>query len=145
MYKILNFTNSDVYIPAKTPIAKASNSVNQIFEDPHHTPELNTIDSNLSTQQTDTLSPEQYIQKAKYLGFHLNDSDLTPQQKDKMLEFLGKNSVFATKMDEIGTYHDYEHYIDTDDSPTIRQRYYRTSPKMRQEIDKFLTCSKMTF
>ena len=137
VYKILNYTNSDVCIPAKTPIAKASNSVNQIFEDPDHTPEINTIDSNLSAQQTHTLSPDQYIQKAKDLGFHLNDSDLTPQQKDKMLEFLGKNSdVFATKMDEIGTYHDYEHYIDTGDSPTIRQRYYRTSPKMRQEIDR---------
>ena len=49
-----------------------------------------------------------------------------------MQEFLGKNSdIFTNNMDEIGTHHGYEHYIDTGDSPIIRQSYYSTSPKTR--------------
>ena len=74
------------------------------------------------------------------MGFHLNDSDLASTQKQQMQEFLGKNSdIFANNMDEISTYHGNEHCIDTGDSPIIRQRYYRTSPKTRQEIDRQIT------
>ena len=141
VYKVLNYTNSDVYIPPNTPIATASNSVKQICEDPDHSkPQLNTVDKPQETHQTDEQTSQQYIQKAKDLGFHLNDSDLTSTQKQQMQEFLGKNSdIFAKKMDDIGKYHGYEHYIDTGDSPLIRQRYYRTSPKTRQEIDRQIT------
>ena len=141
VYKVLNYTNSDVYIPPNTPIATPSNSVKQICADPDHSkPQLNTVDKHQETHQTDEQTSQQYIQKAKDLGFHLNDSDLTSTQKQQMQEFLSKNSdIFAKNMDDIGTYHGYEHYIDTGDSPLIRQRYYRTSPKTRQEIDRQIT------
>ena len=140
--RLFNFTNSTVTLPTHTPVALAAQSIAHIFEEQSN-PNLHEVCTTTHTHQQNTdknntqEQSEHYIAKAKRLGFDLHDSDLTDSQKTELLIFLGKNSdVFASKPSELGTYEDYEHYIDTGTAPPIRQRYYRTSPKIRQEIDR---------
>ena len=67
VYKVLNYRNSDVYIPTNKPIATASTSVKQICEDPDHSkPQLNTVDKHQETHQTYEQTSQQYIQKVKH-------------------------------------------------------------------------------
>ena len=140
--RIFNFTNSTVTLPANTNVAIATQSIAHIYEEPTSSPcEVYTT---THSQTTDKISQQEnsdhFVSEAKKLGFDLHDSDLTESQKTQLLIFLGKNAdVFATKPSELGTYEEYEHYIDTGTAPPIRQRYYRTSPKIRQEINRFLT------
>ena len=137
--RLFNFTNSTVTLPANTTVALATQSITHIYEE--STSSQHEVCTTTPLQTTEKISPQEnshhYITKAKKLGFDLHDSDLTESQKTQLLIFLGKNAdVFATKPSELGTYEEYEHYIDTGTTPPIRQRYYRTSPKIRQEIDK---------
>ena len=68
----------------------------------------------------------------------MENSDLDSNQKEKFLAFLGKNrNVFVKDLSELGCCKNfYEHKIDTGDAKPIRQRFNRTNPKQRAEIDR---------
>jgi transposase InsO family protein len=91
-------------------------------------------------QATDNKLPlpgAHYERIARDMGFSLTDSDLTPEQKSELFQFLGKHrSNFATNLSEIGCTSIYEHRIDTGDALPVKQRAYRTTPAIRKEIDK---------
>ena len=70
-------------------------------------------------------------------GLNIAKADLSPDQKERLLEFLAANrSAFATDLSELGSATLGEHAIDTGDSPSIRQRHYRANPEVKKEIDK---------
>ena len=70
-------------------------------------------------------------------GLNMDQADLPPDQKERLLEFLAANrSAFATDLSELGSATLGEHVIDTGDSPPIKQRQYRANPEMKKEIDK---------
>jgi hypothetical protein len=71
------------------------------------------------------------------LNFDLSNSVLNDTQKQQLLELLGRNrDVFATSISELGCTDRYYHHIDTGDASPITQRFYRTSPAMKEEISK---------
>ena len=62
--------------------------------------------------------------------------ELSVSDTRKMEDFLTANSdVFALDMSQLGCTHRMEHTIDTGDAPPKTMRFYRASPKVRQEID----------
>ncbi|PIK50157.1 Retrovirus-related Pol polyprotein from transposon [Apostichopus japonicus] len=96
--------------------------------------EAGTIASSACEGNRDYL---QNIDYAKELGFTLDDSDLSKENKESLLAFLGQNrDVFARNLSELGTTNVHNHYIDTGDAPAQRSRFYRTSPQVKAEIER---------
>jgi hypothetical protein len=94
-----------------------------------------TVNSTTSSQQT-TNSQADNISTAKQLNVKISDT-LTKTQSNKLLETIGKNrDVFATCVEELGCYKDYQHVINTGDSPAVKHQFYRTSPDKKQEIER---------
>ena len=141
MFRVFNFTNSTVHLPANTPVALGEQSIETIYEDTDCHENVYTVTHNTNTDALSTTQDsDKYIEQARKLGFDLQESDLTDSQKKQLLILLGQNTdVFATNPTELGTYEDYEHYIDIGTAQPMRQKYYRTSPKIRQEINKQIT------
>ncbi|MES9903532.1 MAG: reverse transcriptase domain-containing protein, partial [Sedimenticola sp.] len=84
-------------------------------------------------------SDEDLIKIAKDLGISLDDSDLSPDQKQSLLTFIGKNrDVFAKDTSELGCTNLHHHRIETGDAAPQRQRFYRTSPQVNDEIGKHI-------
>ncbi|XP_069128989.1 uncharacterized protein [Argopecten irradians] len=137
VYQVLNPTNKMVELKAKQPIAMVKQiEQNQIFDDLPLQDGSNKVTpvSSISTKTNNTDSAN--VQKAKDIGISIENSDLTTEQKNKLLSFLGKNrDVFAKDMSELGTTNLYFHEIDTGEAKPIKQRFYRTSPGAKREIE----------
>ena len=70
-------------------------------------------------------------------GLNIDQANLSPDQKERLLEFLAANRcAFVTDLSELGSATLGEHIIDTGDSPPIKQRQCRANPEMKKEIDK---------
>lgn len=83
---------------------------------------------------TDSVNPSEILND---LGISMTNSDLTTDQKNKLMEFLAQNKlVFARDTNELGTTDLHFHRIDTGDAKPVHQRFYRTSPAHKAEIDK---------
>ncbi|CAC5387772.1 unnamed protein product [Mytilus coruscus] len=83
---------------------------------------------------------QKYIEIAKSLNFDFSNSDLTPEQKQKlmvMLKFTNRD-VFAINLSELGCTDLHPHRIDTGDAAPVRQRFYRQSPAMKTESSKHI-------
>ena len=107
------------------------------------------IDSSFPTQDIDTkvISPQSvnsvdtptennqaahnYMQVAKELNIDLSNSDLTEDQKLRLLTCIGQNrQVFATNLSELGSTSVYKHRIDTVDDVPVTSRHYRLSKEI---------------
>lgn len=64
----------------------------------------------------------------------MNDSDLTLDHKNQLIGFLAENRAVFAK--ELGTTDVHFHTIDTGDAKPVHQRFYRSSPAQKAEIDK---------
>lgn len=106
MLQILNPTPSDVRIQAHKIIAKISSvDTNAIYSLDDVTPNVSNCDEQSSTSKASDSSG---------LTFDLQNSCLSPQEKQKLLTFLQANkSIFATSLKELGCTHLYKHHIDT--------------------------------
>ena len=74
------------------------------------------------------------------LNFNLNDSTLSPEQRDCLLKLLHKNSnIFSRGPYDIGRTHLQEHKIELQENATpVRMPFYKQNPKMRRETEKIL-------
>ena len=71
------------------------------------------------------------------LTFEMTYSDLDENQKAQLNKIL-KNyrSTFAVNMKELGATHEHHHHIDTGSAKPVSQRFYRASPKIREEMER---------
>ena len=93
------------------------------------TPDVNSVDRNNDCKvNTGNVLYE--------LGINLENSDLSPIEKDQLQDFLArKRNTFAKDINELETANVPYHTIDTQNAHQIRQRFYRTSSTMKKEID----------
>jgi hypothetical protein len=136
MYKVINPTNVEIKLHHKQHIGQWIPVSTETYIHNLDTSESCTINS-MEDTCTETLSEEAIKQIISELGIDLSNSDLTPKQCDELQKFIASNrDVFAKDLTELGTTNVHFHEIDTGDAHPVRQRFYRTSPKMKQEIDR---------
>ena len=129
---VMNPTSDDISLYANTPVGQFHSVIGQkgeLFELPLKEPEsVNLINSKDQPAKLD---------KSAELEFDLSDSDLTSDQMKEvqglLLEF---SDVFSKHPNDYGRTDILQHNIDTGDSPPIRQRAYRVSPKLHNEFKK---------
>ncbi|CAC5378615.1 unnamed protein product [Mytilus coruscus] len=131
-YRLMNPTNSTVYIPRRTKIAKAetiqSNRVTKFTEG--SSAPINSLSETTSNQLCSKFSD---------LGFNLDNLELIPEQKQQIQNFLIQNrDIFAKDLSELGHTNLHYHTIYTGDAKPISAAPYRQSPQMRRELDKQL-------
>ncbi|MES9884237.1 MAG: RNase H-like domain-containing protein, partial [Sedimenticola sp.] len=140
--RILNPTNRTITLrPGKVLATIQPLSAADIEKDDQHI--KTEANGNISGETVNTCDSggdrgdEQYIRLAEELDFNFESSDLTPAEKQTFLAFLGRNrDVFAKDLSELGCTDLYQHKIETGDAPAVRQRFYRTNPKQKAEIDR---------
>ena len=136
-YRIMNTTMEPLTLPGRTMIGlynKLPNDAIQFYLNPDASQSMPTVMS-MDTTKNDT--NQKYIQIAEELGFDLNNSDLTDEQKQTLLVVLGQNrDVFAKDISELGCTNLHHHVIDTGNAPPVSQRFYRTTPEKKEEIEK---------
>lgn len=137
-YKILNTTNHSVSLPKGTPVATVTLLAEENISRPINQPDTNNTDMN-AIDALDDETKTNYRKLADELNFDLSQTDLTSEQKDDLLIFLGKNrKVFAKDLSELGRTSIYHHKIHTGDNPPVKRRFYRTTPATKRELDKKL-------
>ncbi|ESO96676.1 hypothetical protein LOTGIDRAFT_176569 [Lottia gigantea] len=110
IYQLLNPTNVEIRIPNRAILATA-----QKIDDNTKTVDINDNESSLNN--VNIMSTSTSTNDNNKLDFDLSDSDLSNEEKDKLITFLNNHrSVFATNLKELGTTNRYEHYIDTGDN-----------------------------
>ena len=141
-YRLMNPTALPVFLKANTRISVLSeadcSSVIKVtdHEDSLNSENLNSV-YNVNVESSGTLTNEQYIKIARDLGINLDDADLTSEQKEKLLIFIGKNrKCFAKDFSELGLTNLYSHKIETGDSKPVKQAPYRQNPEMRRETER---------
>ncbi len=165
-YRLLNFNDSPIDLPNGCLVAIASAAdvvseqgehVNQPLSSVDPAPVLansghyqnstsNGIPNPLHKKYDDNNVDEGYSpldipneEEVDFSSFDFSDSDLTRDQKDKLLIFLKEHKdVFACNLSQLGSTNLYAHKIDTGDHPPVKQAFYRTNPSMRAEISRQL-------
>ncbi|VDI32371.1 Hypothetical predicted protein [Mytilus galloprovincialis] len=131
-YRLMNPTNSTVYIPRRTKIAKAETIQSKFvtkFTEGSSAP-INSFSETTSNQLCSEFSD---------LGFNLDNLELTVEQKQQIQNFLIQNrDIFAKDLSELGHTNLHYHTIYTGDAKPISAAPYRQSPQMRKELDKQL-------
>ncbi|CAC5359230.1 unnamed protein product [Mytilus coruscus] len=135
--QVLNPTNAKVRLSKHTKNGKFSeiieNSISSEIKD--DTIEINLIDKGTQNKNNEA----KYIEIAKSLNFDFSNSDLTPEQKQKLLLMLGINGdVFAINLTELRCTDLHPHRIDTGEARPVRQRFYGQSPAMKAESSKHI-------
>ena len=130
--RILNPSNNKVEIPAGkvmgncTPIQDKNIS---ILED-ESSPSVSVADL-----QTNNAFDQNAIQMAKDLGIDLSNTNLSPEQKHRLLTLIGKNrKVFSANNSELGQTNLFSHRIETGSAKPHRQQPNRCSSTIRKEI-----------
>ena len=135
VYRLMNPTNLPVFLKPNHRLAKASlihtNSIFAFYTD--------------TEAQVFSLGSEQNNQNQNYetilkdIGINLDCADLSNEQKQKLINFLGRNrDMFAKDMSEIGETNLHTHTIHTGQAKPFRTPPYRQTPKMRAELDRQL-------
>ena len=129
--KILNPNNSSVTLVPGTVVGYLE-SVNTVVSPP---PTSSGV--TVASLQTGRHDSADSIRKLREIGIDLSDSDLTEEHRAQMASFLlSHRDIFATNMSELGATHLQEMNIDTGNHPPIKQRPYRVSPHIKEEIDR---------
>jgi hypothetical protein len=70
---------------------------------------------------------------------NLDNSNLSMEQKERLNELISQNmDAFAVSMHNLGKTELHYHRIDTGNARPVAQRFYRTSPKMRKEMENHI-------
>ena len=71
------------------------------------------------------------------MGIDINNKQLTPQQKEQLLELIGNyRSVFSINTSELGCARGFTHKINTENAKPKAQHPYRKSPKIAEIEDR---------
>ena len=113
-----------------TPVREIHGQLN------HSVPQVNTVKVEKSkTQAAIDLQEAQEIMTK--LGISFEDSNITPDQKNRLIVFLAEHrNVFAKDMAELQATHLVKHHIDTGEHSPVASRPYRVSPAQKREIEK---------
>ena len=151
--RILNPTKRKVKIKPGTIIASAipihsedifdlideNTTVSTISEGQTSNSSANTQNSDKFNSNNDTnaenktFTRDEAISKAKELGINLDNTNLTADQKSKLLELIGRNRIaFAADNSELGCAKGFTHKIDTGNAKPQSSHPYRKSPKMAE-------------
>ncbi|XP_053405096.1 uncharacterized protein LOC128558877 [Mercenaria mercenaria] len=138
-YRLMNPTALPVFLKSNARVSVLSEincaNVTQVTDLP--TSENSEASTSVNSIHTDTLTDEHYIEIAEDLGISLNDSDLTSDQKRRLLIFIGKNrKSFAKDFSELGLTNLFSHRIETGNAKPIKKAPYRQSPDMRRETER---------
>ena len=147
---IINKSTNDTVIYQKTVLAFASkipeNSIHSISSLYNETqPDQDIEDTTYVNGQQNAFqneaqkhSPQQPITDGqKNIKFDLSKSDLTTDQRQQMTRLLDKyRCCFATDITELGTTPLIQQTIETIDEEPVRQRPYKTTPEMKEIIEK---------
>ena len=99
----------------------------------HYVVQINTVENSDSLLDSHTNVSQGQCPE---LDLHLQEADLDNEQKVKLDRCIKENrKVFATNMQELGRTDLHYHRIDTGNACPVAQRFYRTSPKLRQEME----------
>ena len=136
-YRVMNPTNCDIiphdYIPEACAIDINDPSLEITNVTSSHT-SVQCVDP--FTVTSNSSDNKDYVKIAEDMGIKLSDNSLSDKQQFELLTCIGqKRDVFACDLSELGTTPLYEHDIDTGDHKPVRQRFYRTSPDLKQEIE----------
>lgn len=121
--RVMNPTNEDCQVPSNTPLGSFYSLINQGGE------EFQVIEATVNniSQTEGTVLPK----------VDLSQSNLSVQQKDQLENLLFKYcDVFSSHEHDYGRTDAIKHHIRTGDAQPIRQRAYRTSPALKEEIEK---------
>ena len=126
-YLLVNPTKEAVTMPANTVVASL-NPVSQLI--PYDCPAAAAA-AKKPSKSSRSRSP---VRVAQSLGIDFSASDLTNQQKQQLLHLIGTNrNAFAVDSSELGSCDLHLHRIETGDAKPISQRFYRQTPKIREE------------
>ncbi|XP_053387209.1 uncharacterized protein LOC128550999 [Mercenaria mercenaria] len=130
----MNPTNEWVHLRQNEPVARVEKlSQCDIMNTDDNLEHKHENEMNVQCDKSDA----EYIEIARSTGIDLTNSDLTEEQKHKLLVFLGKNrDVFVTCTAELGHTKLFPHTIDTGDAPPVRKRPYRMTPEQKKEIER---------
>ncbi|CAC5365054.1 unnamed protein product [Mytilus coruscus] len=128
-------SRSEVIIPVQTVDKSIKSKIGIIEPNPALVGKQNIVDKGTQNNNNEA----KYIEIAKSLNFNFSNSDLTTEQKQKLMVMLGTNrDVFAINLSELGCTDLHPHRIDTGDAAPVRQRFYRQSPAMKTESSKHI-------
>jgi transposase InsO family protein len=128
-FRLLNPTDQEIFLPQGRPIATAA---------PIETDSIQPLEpTDSSTDQSPSINSANPQVNTEPIEVNLEHSDLSPEQKTQLTEFLQNNrDVFATNLKQLGKTDLYQHRIDTEPCNPIRQRFYRATPTVRAEMTK---------
>ena len=136
--QIMNPTQSPISVEAGSTIAKISSMASTGTLCSIDPPSKSSASINsINLKHAKGKSQSDLIDVAKELCVNLDNSDLNETQKKDFLAFIGADrDVFAKSIKELGLCNKYEFVIDTGDSVPVKKRFYRTSPKVKKEINR---------
>ncbi|XP_033112699.1 uncharacterized protein LOC117113471 [Anneissia japonica] len=119
---LINPTRQDIELTRNMPLGQFYSACDR-KEDEYYISEVVT--------STPTLEP------SSHLSFDIPSQSLTEEEKDRVHKLLADyHDIFSKSPRDYGRTELVRHTIDTGSVKPIRQRAYRTSPKMREEIRK---------
>lgn len=126
-YRLINPTSVPVFLSARQREAKAS-----LIDDPSTISVLLEPNSanifNLSA--LDSEQDENNEEIVKNLGIDIENNNLTIEQKQKLIRFLGKNrDIFTKDLSELGSTNLHNHVINTGDAKPVSSAPYRQNPE----------------
>ena len=139
--RIANFSDIDVNLDSGTLLGYMYSTSCSEFDDFQLFEQ--SLDDTRQTQSSEQLEIDHDITKSEVKKVlppvDLSSSVLTPQQKKEVENLLTEYcDVFSSEDDPYGRCDLIMHTVDVGDSPPIKQRAYRTSPKLRTEIQKHI-------
>ena len=134
-YRVLNPTNYPVFLKENFVIATSHLVDEQNIQQVTDHDEQASV--NLLDESVENESEIHYKNIAKDLGFNLDNSELSEEQKRKLYTFLGRNrDIFAKDSSELTEAKLHKHVIHTTTEKPVSRPPYRQTPKMRAETER---------
>ena len=134
-YRVLNPTNYPVFLKEDFVIATSHLVDEQNIQQVTDHDEQASV--NLLDESVENNSEIHYKNIAKDLGFNLDNSELSEEQKRKLYTFLGRNrDIFAKDSSELTEAKLHKHVIHTTTEKPVSRPPYRQTPKMREETER---------
>ena len=134
-YRVLNPTNYPVFLKEDFVLATShlvdEQNIQQVTDHDEQA-SVNLLDASVENE-----SEIHYKNIAKDLGFNLDNSELSEEQKQKLYTFLGRNrDIFAKDSSELTEAKLHKHVIHTTTEKPVSRPPYRQTPKMREETER---------
>ena len=126
--RVLNPTNKTVYLKSNKSLA------NVVLIEPASVLSIDEIAEECENENTVGLSDLQNKSKTCHtFSFDLSDSDMSAEQKEKLLHLLEENGdVFSEGLHDLGCTNLQTHRIETGDAAPVRLPPYKQNPKVRK-------------